>query len=473
MPGEQPNAIAGRVLVVDDDEAMLRSVARALRSEGFGEAVLCQDPREAEACVSAPDIGVVLLDLVMPHLSGEALLARLMATAPDTPVIIVTATDHVDTAVRCIKAGAFDFLVKPVDYSRLIADVTRALQQRSLRLENRELRARMVSPGPARPELFAAFTTRAPVMLGLFRYIEAIGPSPEPALVVGETGVGKELIAAAIHAASGRPGDMVSVNVAGIDDSAFADTLFGHVRGAFTGADRDREGLIARAGEGTLFLDEIGDLGVEMQTKLLRLLQEREYFPLGTDSCRRSRCRIVAATNRDLRMRMRDGRFREDLYYRLQSHLLRVPPLRERMGDVPILIDRFLRESAEALGRPAPTPPKELFVHLSAYGFPGNVRELRAMVLDAVTRHDRGVLALQAFHEHMDRATFQSAAGAPAPRSAGSVGVSFGEVLPTLEEATGALIEAALKRADGNQAVAARLLGISRRTVNRHLRSRE
>jgi DNA-binding NtrC family response regulator len=287
-------------------------------------------------------------------------------------------------------------------------------------------------------------------------------------LIVGETGVGKELVARALHAASGRAGEMVAVNVAGIDETAFADTLFGHAKGAFTGADRDREGLIERAGEGTLFLDEIGDLGMDMQTKLLRLIQENEFFPLGSDFCRRSRCRVIAATNRDLRVRMREGRFREDLYYRLHGHLIRVPPLRERAGDIPLLVEHFLEEASASLGKPVPTVPKELVVHLSAYAFPGNVRELRAMVVDAVVRHDKGVLSLNSFHSHMDEAAREARQAKPAAGPADAA-ISFGRDLPTLEQATRTLIAEAIKRADGNQGAAARLLDISRRTISRHL----
>lgn len=459
-----------RVLVVDDDVAMLQSVARALRTEGFGEALLCGDPREVEGLLETHSVGVVLLDLVMPHIPGEKLLGTIMAAHPSVPVIVVTATNEVDAAVHCVKAGAMDYLVKPVDFSRLLTAVAQALRHHDLRAENVRLQNLIREPRLRRPECFANIVTRSPAMHALFRHVEAIAPSSEPVLIVGETGTGKELVARSLHAASARAGEMLAVNVAGIDDTAFADTLFGHVKGAFTGADRDREGFIERAGDGTLFLDEIGDLGMDMQTKLLRLIQENEYFPLGSDRCRRSGCRIIAATNRDLRIRMREGRFREDLYYRLHGHLIRVPPLRERAGDIPLLVEQFLKKASDTLGKPVPTLPRELAVHLTAYAFPGNVRELRAMVVDAVARHEKGVLSLTTFHEHMDHATHATGEARFLAGSA-SAGTSFGSELPTLEQATRSLIAEALKRADGNQGAAARLLGISRRTVNRYLGS--
>lgn len=457
------------ILVIDDDAAMRQSLARVLRTEGFGEALLCGDPREAESFLEMHSVGVVLLDLIMPHLPGEDLLAVIMAKDPRIAVIVVTATNEIETAVRCVRAGAFDYLVKPVDFSRLVTVLVRALRQHALCTENQRLQQLIRDPRLRHADAFSPIVTQSPAMHALFRHVEAVAPSPEPVLIVGETGVGKEGVAKALHRVSGRAGELVAVNVAGIDDTAFADTLFGHAKGAFTGADRPREGLIERAGEGTLLLDEIGDLGIEMQSKLLRLLQEREFFPLGADQCRHSRCRILAATNRDLRSRMQEGRFREDLYYRLHGHLIRVPPLRERMDDIPLLVALFLREAATALGKPLPTVPKELFIHLEAYRFPGNVRELRAMVTDAVTRHEKGVLSLASFHEHMDRAVCPLEKSRSPHLTADGPAVSFGRELPTLAQATGALIDEALIRTDGNQGAAARLLGVSRRTVNRHV----
>lgn len=465
-----PNTTTPAILVIDDDQAMLNSLGRMLRTEALGEPLLCSDPRQAVGLMQAHAISLVILDLTMPHIDGRELLRTLRKDYPESPVVVITATDDVDTAVGCIKSGAFDYLVKPVDFSRLVTTIARALEQRELRLENRRLREVLRDPKLGKPECFKKILTRSPAMHAMFRYIEAIAPSPEPVLIVGETGVGKELVAEAIHCASGRPGELVAVNVAGIDDSSFADTLFGHLKGAFTGAERDRKGLIESAGEGTLFLDEIGDLGKEMQTKLLRLLQEREFFPLGSDKPRRSRCRILAATNRDLRARMRDGRFREDLYYRLHAHLVRVPPLRERMGDIPLLVDSFLKDAALSLGKSVPTVPEELIVHLRSYSFPGNVRELRAMVFDAVAQHRGGILSLASFHRHMDQSA-RAEQEDPADRTSSdpSTNIFSGRHLPTLQTATRLLVAEALRRTGGNQGAAARLLGISRRTVNRYL----
>jgi DNA-binding NtrC family response regulator len=456
------------ILVVDDESAILKSMERTLRDAGFTDILLCNDSRRALDLVRTREPGVVLLDLVMPYLSGEDLLAALRQHAPRTPVIIVTANDEVATAVRCIQAGAYDYLTKPLDFDRLIATVTRGMEVRRLQRENDELRRQTLSPKLIHPDYFAAIVTQAPGMRAVFAYVEAIARSIEPVLIVGETGVGKELVADALHRSSGCGGELVSVNVAGLDETSFADTLFGHTRGAFTGANQPREGLVERAADGMLFLDEIGDLKLDMQTKLLRLVQEREYFPLGSDKPRTTRCRVIAATNRDLRARMRAGHFREDLFFRLGAHLVRVPPLRERTEDIPLLVGVFLDEAARSLGKAKPTPPRELYTYLSGYTFPGNVRELRAMVHDAVARHEKGVLSLRTFLDHMARADEDSAARPATAGTAGAIGLTFGADLPTLKGATSLLLSEALKRANGNQSAAARLLGISRRTMNRY-----
>ncbi|MFO7535326.1 MAG: sigma-54 dependent transcriptional regulator [Kiritimatiellia bacterium] len=465
MNPDSPTKTGECILVVDDDAAILKCLERTLRDSGLSDVLPCNDSRQVLDLVRDRQPAVVLLDLIMPHLSGEELLRTLRAHAPELPVIVVTATDEVATAVRCIQSGAYDYLTKPLDTDRLLATLARALAMRRLQLENLELRKRAAAPAVKHPECFSKITTLSPAMLAVFSYIEAIAPSAEPVLIVGETGVGKERIAEALHTASGRKGKLVAVNVAGLDENAFADTLFGHTRGAFTGAAQARNGLVLEAAGGTLFLDEIGDLKPVMQTKLLRLIQEREFFPLGSDRPLKSDCRVVAATNHNLRARMRDGLFREDLFFRLHAHLVRVPPLRERTGDIPLLMDIFLEEASRDLGKPKPTPPRELVTYLAGYSFPGNIRELRAMIHNAVAQHAKSVLSLKTFLDHMDMG--EAEGGAPTSGKTGA-DVTFGANLPTLSELTARLLTEALHRTDNNQSAAARMAGISRRTMNRY-----
>ena len=251
------------------------------------------------------------------------------------------------------------------------------------------------------PEAFTNIITRNEAMLSIMQHVESIAATSETVLITGETGVGKELIAQAIHALSGRRGRLVPVNVAGLDDNVFSDTLFGHEKGAFTGADRRRRGQVQKAAGGTLFLDEIGDLSSASQVKLLRLLQEGEYLPLGSDDPQFSDCRILAATNVDVWELQRGHKFRSDLNFRLRTHHINIPPLRERIDDIHPLVVYFLGAAAESLGKSKPEVPAQLFKILEAYYFPGNVRELQAMVFDAISRHETGSLSLDVFQSHI------------------------------------------------------------------------
>ena len=351
-------------------------------------------------------------------------------------------------------------------------DITRrAVEIGDLRSENRQLKEHLRSNRPEHPEVFSGIVTQDPAMYSIFHQVESIAVTGQPVLITGETGVGKEKIAEAIHQLSGRLGEFVPVNIAGLDDLMFSDTFFGHRRGAFTGADSARHGLIEQASDGTLFLDEIGDLGMESQTKLLRFLQDGEYRHLGEDAPIGSNVRIVAATNQTIESLTGSGNFRSDLYYRLETHHIHLPPLRERKGDIPLLVSHFLKRAAEALGKKIPVPPPELFTLLSTYHFPGNIRELEGMVNDAVGRHRGGVLSTESFREKIDEQT-SILHGDTVPR-AGEVSVVDGlsslHKLPKLKEMEELLIAEALKRADGNQTIAAQLLSISRKALNNRL----
>ena len=297
------------VLLVDDEPQVLHSASLVLRTSGVAHVITVEDSRAVMPLLAEQEVGVMVLDLTMPHLSGQALLEQVTADYPDIPIILMTATNDLETAVQCMQAGAIDYLVKPVEENRLVSSVKRALEIRTLRAEVLSLKERLLADTPHQREAFAEIITQSQAMFAIFRYIEAIAPSPQPVLITGETGTGKELVARALHRLSARPGELVAVNVAGLDDTMFSDTLFGHTRGAFTGAERPREGLITSTAEGTLFLDEIGDLSVASQVKLLRLLQDGTFYPLGADRPRQSRARIVVATNSDVGQRVAPGRF--------------------------------------------------------------------------------------------------------------------------------------------------------------------
>jgi DNA-binding NtrC family response regulator len=461
----------GPILVVDDEEAILLSVDTILQLAGMNNILTCADSRQALEMIERYQPSVILLDLNMPHLSGEAVQERLSGLYPHIPVIIITGRIDAETAVECMKSGAFDYIVKPVDEKRLIETVRKSLQYKELMQDNDT-----AGKGPGKdqlrnPQAFAALRTHSAKMLQLFAYAESVAPTLQPILVHGETGTGKELMARAIHTVSGCTGEFVAVNVAGLDDNVFADTLFGHVKGAFTGAEEQRPGLIDKAADGTLFLDEIGDLSPASQIKLLRLLQEKEYMPLGQDSNRKSTARIIASTHVDLWDLQNRELFRQDLHYRLRTHKILLPPLRERREDIGLLVEHFAAWAAETLHRTKPHIPRELTSMLESYQFPGNVRELQAMVFDAIARHKSGVLSLAVFRHHIWQAGRDE--GRSRDGSERGVPLAFADPLPTIKEATRMLVEEAMQRAGHNQTTAAAMLGISQQALRKRLKNRD
>ncbi len=458
------------VIIVDDEPQALTSYDIALRYGGIDNIISCQDSRKVLPLLSEQEAEVVILDLLMPHVSGEELLKDVSRDFPQIPVIVVTGVDDVETAVRCMKIGAFDYLVKPIDNDRLMTTVGRAVAFQELERENKSLKQRLLSKKLKHPEAFSEIVTNDEAMYSIFLYVEAIATTTKPILITGETGVGKELIARAVHRLSGRPGPFVAANVAGLDDNIFSDTLFGHSRGAFTGAEQSRNGLIERAYCGTLLLDEIGDLSLTSQRKLLRLLQENEYLPLGEDVSRQADVRIVATTNQDIQALQESGEFRKDLYYRLRTHHIFIPPLHERRIDLPLLVDHFLEKAALALDKRKPTPPPELLDLLGIYHFPGNIRELEAMVFDAVSRHGTRMLPMNVFKSYIttDPSSPDKSTAKRYPDS--KPVIVFSEKLPSIKEATRLLVTEALNRANGNINIAARLLGLSHQALRKRLK---
>jgi len=460
------------ILIIDDEVQILSATSIALKLAGLNNVVTCSDSREVESILQLNRHPVITLDLFMPHVSGADLLPLILELQPDASVIVVTGNNDLESAVSCMRNGAFDFLVKPVDRARLVTTIRHALESVQIREENERLKESLLSGALRNPEAFSEIITRDDGMKAVYKYVEAVATTPLPVLITGETGVGKELLAKAIHRSSGRPGEFVAVNVAGLDDALFSDTLFGHRKGAYTGATSDRAGMIGKASGGTLFLDEIGDLAVESQIKLLRLLQEKEYHSLGADVPLKTDARFVFATNKDLEDASARGEFRTDLYYRLRSHRVTIPPLRERRGDLPLLVDFLLTKAAKEIGRKKPTAPKELFEQLSVYDFPGNVRELEGMIYDAVVRHESGMLSLKHIRDAMEgeRPVVVQAVDDPieAPQSGDNMFASL-EQLPELKSVTEMLIEEAMSRAKSNQTVAARILGMTRTALNKRL----
>lgn len=445
------------VIVLHRDPDVVARLETGLKSRGVTRVIIADGASEVgwELQKECP-----LALLLGARLEGDRSALELVGlyhrVQPTLPIVVCGEEADLETGLRFMRAGAADYLVPPFDLARL--------WQRVQRERNRVLESCASLDSVER--FTASIVTRDPRMLQLFDYCRNVAASPRPVLITGETGVGKELFAELLHRMSGRPGKLVAVNIAGLDDTLLSDTLFGHRRGAYTGAVDDRAGALEQAGGGTVLIDEIGDLSLSAQIKLLRLLQEQEYSPLGSDEVRRTEARIVLATHRDLFALQQEGRFRADLYYRIYTHRLLIPPLRERLDDLPLLLNAFIASSAAALHRPPPGYPAELLTLLRHYSFPGNIRELESMVFDAVSCCRSAMLSLDSFREHLESRNRP----ASSPEEPIEAVIRRLSRLPPLKSVTRLLIAEALRRSGGHQSLAARMLGITPQAINSRLR---
>jgi DNA-binding NtrC family response regulator len=436
--------MAERILLVEDDDTVRSALASALREAGHDLA----EASSAEAALSsltAVNPHIVLTDVRMPGMDGLELLTLLRERTPHLLVVLMTAFDDMETIVAAMRRGAFDFLVKPVRLTEIEGVIERAAEVRATR--EREATRREAA---ARQYRLDTLVGRDPQMIELYKRVGQVAASGVNALIRGATGTGKEMVARAVHynsAAAGGP--FVAVNCTAIPQTLLESELFGHVRGAFTGAVSDRRGRFALAEGGTIFLDEVGDTTPEFQAKLLRVLEERIYFPVGAEKPERTTARVLAATHRDLEVMMRQGAFREDLYYRLRVAELRVPPLRERGGDIPLLAQHFLQAAASDMHRTPPLLSDAARKALLQHDWPGNVRELENCIRRAVVLAGGDVIRA----EHLGLAV-QPAEDA-----------SF----PTLEAVEARHVARALAAAAGNRTRAAELLGISKPTLYRYI----
>jgi two-component system response regulator HydG len=438
------------VLVVDDDAGNLASLEKIFQRDGM-RAFTADSARAALEIVRKHRVQVVLSDLMMPGTSGIELLRALKEVSPDVEVVLMTAYGTVETAVQAMREGAYDFVEKPLKRVTIVKSVRKAAERHLLVAENRSLRQEI------RLLKHRDIVGQSPALRRVLDIATQAAPSTATVLILGESGTGKELIARFIHSKSARSnGPFIAVNCAAIPESILEAELFGHERGAFTGATSRREGRFARARGGTLFLDEIGELSPAVQVKILRVLQEGEYEPIGGRT-EKSDARIVAATNRDLLAEVEAGRFREDLYYRLNVIALTAPPLRARREDIPLLADHFLGVYCKKNGRARLSVAPEVLTKLSDYSWPGNVRELENVIERAAVLCPSGVIALGDLPDAIAEAT------APAPST-----LSFPLGTP-LAEVEQRLIRETMKYTSGDKSLAAQLLGISTRTIYRKL----
>ena len=440
-----------RLLLVEDDAAVRRALADSLADERIGgepfDITTATSAEQALAQVAARAPEVVLADVRMPGMDGTELLKVLRERAPEIDVILMTAFDDMRTVAQAMRDGAFDFLVKPIKLEELRAVLTRAFADQ---------RSRGEAPTHRRQESEAenyrldALIGRDPRMIDVYKRLGQLAAGRVNALIRGETGTGKELVARAIHYNSPWAAEpFIAVNCTAIPEPLLESELFGHVRGAFTGAVSDRKGRFALAGQGTIFLDEVGDTSPEFQAKLLRVLENHEYYPVGAERAERTEARVLAATHRDLEQLMESGRFRQDLYYRLRIVEIVLPPLHERPDDIPLLARHFIRRASRELHRAEPALATEALHALLAHDWPGNVRELEHCLTRAVVLASGGVVR----PEHLSLAVPQRE-----PQS-----------FPSLEEVEREHVVRALAAAEGNRTRAALLLCVSKPRLYRLL----
>jgi DNA-binding NtrC family response regulator len=438
-----------KILIVDDEEISLTSVQRLLKWRGIRDVDICDNGQEALRKIREKDYDIVLLDLLMPEMDGMQVLEAAKPFKPYTEFIILTAVDDVPATVRAIRLGAYDYLVKPVDNDLLFLTIERAYERKGL-LKGLSA-ARREGAGDI-PSAFAGIITQCPLMKSLLAYAQVMARSGNPVLITGESGTGKELVARGIHQAGPAPnGPFIAVNVCAIPTTMFETQFFGHVRGAFTGAETSYHGFFEQANGGTLFLDEIGELPPGLQAKLLRVLEDKSFTPLGGAKTLKVDVRVISATNMDLDKACQEGRFRLDLLYRLKSAHVHIPPLREREGDIALLSVYFLRESNAHHGKDIAGFSPEAMDVLIRREYRGNVRELAQVVENAVLLCEGGMILP---HHLGKQPTRQSL---------------FGRRLCSLKENDETQVAYVLMNTGGDRRQTAEVLGITVRQLQRKL----
>lgn len=443
-----------RILVVDDDELIRTSLSELLRLEGY-ETETAASVQQASAHLAAETFEVVIADVSMPEVDGFELLKMIRNRYPETAVIMITGYGTIESAVEAIKHGAFDYLTKPIIDDEIKLVIERALRQQHLMAENRALRSQL-----GERYSLDSIIGHDPKMLRVFDIIEAVADTPTTVLITGESGTGKSLVARAIHQRSNRrDGPFVEVACGALPETLLESELFGHVRGAFTGAVGDKAGKFTQADGGTIFLDEISTATPALQVKLLRVLQDFEFEPVGGTETRRVDVRCILATNQDLEAEVRKGTFRQDLYYRVNVVTVHLPPLRDRLGDIPLLADHFLARHCERTGRNVVGFTDEAMHRLQAYGWPGNVRQLENVLERAVILTKHATVTPDDLPDDM--------------RAVGTGGDGDGRILPlkqALEKPERDIIERTLRTFQGNRQATADALDINRTTLYKKMK---
>lgn len=460
------NSSKTTIIIIDDEPEICELLKSQILTNCSCNVLTFNDGQEAYPAFATGNVAAVFLDWMMSF-PGEEVLKHIVANHPEIQVFIMTAITGTQTTVQAIKLGATNYMTKPLDTQRLLADAKSAIKLFEANSYSKHL-SETILKGKVNENYGILY--KGEEMERIMLYIEGMSESRQPVLITGETGTGKEGLARAIHLSSGLKGEFVAVNIAGLDDHMISDALFGHKKGAFTGAESTTEGFVAKAEGGTLFLDEIGDLAEENQIKLLRLLEEKEYYRMGSPALMKCNIRFIAATNKNISDRRIFKTFRQDLFYRISTHLVTLPPLRDRSEDIPLLAVFFASQASKELGKNAPTFSPEAMALLENYDYPGNIRELKNIVTDITTRVANGIITTNDCPIYLPRPIVKPDEQAQLQQH--PMTALFGK-FPSIEELEIYAINEIMKITNNNQSATARILKMARPTLNKRLKAME
>jgi len=463
------------ILLVDNDpENSLWDIEKVLISAGYNHIEACHKTPTVFKRLASNHVNVALIQVRSHDTTNMDLFRSMTKDYPQLSVIAIVDRQDILQGERCMKHGAFDYIIKPFEQNRMVNVVRHAIEAHELKRINQDLQDKLLNLPTSCHNAFSRIIAKSRKMLALINYIESISQSSRAILISGESGSGKTTMAYAAHEVSRPNNPVYCVDVSKIDDYAFSEMLFGqHVQDA-NGNNDIQKGLIEKAENGSLIIKNIDQLSLISQNKLYRLVKDSEYIPLGADQKYKSNARIIVTSNTEVKSLEKTGRFRKDLIYNLMHHHIQVPPLRERLDDIPAFIKHFIEIASRKLNKKTPTAPKELSVLLETYIFPGNVAELKKLVFDAIRNHKSGILSMQMFKDKITESLNQESKRIfPNLKNTSPAKITFSKILPTLKQSSWLLIAEAMRRAKGNQSVASHLLGISQQALSKRLQNME
>jgi len=463
------------ILLVDNNpDHSLWDIEKNLKSSGYNHIEVCHKTPSVFERLASNQINVVLIYIRSYDRTNMDLFRSIVKDYPQLSMIAIVDRQDIPQGERCMQQGAFDYVIKPIEQNRMVNVIRHAIEAQELKRINQDLQKKLLNLPISNHQAFSSIITQNRKMFAIINYIESISQSSQAVLITGEAGTGKNTLANAIHKVCRNPYPVYTIESSTLDDYDFSEILFGHNLQSLSGYNGIQTGLVEKADNGSLIIKNIDQLTLTSQQKLLRLMKNNEYIPLGANQKNKSNVRIIATSSADLISLEKKGHFRKDLLYHLMHHHIQVPPLRERTEDIPLLINHFIEIAASKFQKKTPTPPKELFILVETYLFPNNVKELKNIVFDAVQQHKNGILSMQVFKDAISASMHQFKSSIFPGLKDSTVGmITFSKILPTLKQTSWLVIAEAMRRAKGNQSVASHLLGISQQALSKRLQNME